>query len=1180
AYDFAGFSLASAGDVNGDGVTDLLIGANGVNRGSNDNAGAAYVIYGKKTKNGEPTWGGLIDDPAMPGRKVLDIGTLKTEDGFMILGENQNGNFGRSVEGVGDVNGDGFDDIIVGAPTASGSGGTATAGSAYVILGSGTGQGAISDGRQILDVAAMTSAQGFIIRGVAESGASLGKTVGSAGDVNGDGLADIMVTAHQLDRAALNDNVGRAYVILGKNVGEGWGQSVSGQFILDLSQMGQGDGFSLVGRNALNEILGESFGDPSLLSPGDLNGDGIGDLFINASHADIFGRTDNGEGVFIYGSSGLGGLSLTGTNAANALNGGSLNDLINGLGGADSLLGFAGNDTLIIGDAGFVRVDGGTDTDTLRLAGTTGFGLNLSALAAGAIKDIERIDLVAAGSLNNSLTVTQQTLLDLSTTTDILKVLGGVGDTVTATGFAISGGILMGDGITYNIYKSGDKAELWVQSGVNVVGATQSAGYVLTGFAGNDTLIVGDASFGRVDGGTGTDTLRLAGTTGFSLVLSTLAAGAIKDIEQIDLVAGTLDNSLTVTEQSLRNLSTTTDLLKVLGGAGDTVNATGFATGGSIIENGINFTAYTSGLATLWVQQGVSVSDATSQSSGYVLTGLAGNETLIVGNTSFLRVDGGAGTDTLRLAGTAGFGLNLGTLAAGAIKDIEQIDLVVGGTLNNTLTVTEQSLIDLSSTTDFLKVLGDSGDTVTATGFVTGGITNENGVNYAVYTRGAATLWVQQGVKVAGAVLPLVITGMSNDYGTPGDFITDRNLVVLTGTGVAGSLIQLSISGLSPVSVKVDSAGLWESSAINLAALASGGTVTATIAALDADGNAGATAASQVITKQVIGDATTIDLATVTNTAGNLVSPLGFSFAGSTTGDRSMGFTTGDVGGDSRNDLILNSTNMPDGAATSVGGVAVVFGQPNWNNLGTFDLANLGTNGWLLRGPEAGAQLGHGGSSVIGDLNGDGKGELIAGALNADPGGITNAGAAYIVWGSTTPLGTLETNGANSRYVLKTTDVTQDKGFVFRGLTNTEQMGSATLGISSTPGNQDFNGDGIADFFIAARYLDQPLVTAAGGNPGQTAATDVGGVVVVFGQAPGSVYGDLVGNVREMTINNLTDLTKGFIIRGGTAYDFAGFSLASAGDVNGDGVTDLLIGANGVNRGSNDNAGAAYVIYG
>ena len=483
AEDNAGFSLASAGDVNGDGVTDLLIGAIGVNRGIASSAGAAYVIYGKKTQGGQETWEGLINDPQKTGRQILDLGTLKPEDGFVILGEAQNGQFGRSVEGVGDVNGDGFDDIVVGAPLLT-PGTQAEAGSAYVILGSASGQGTVTAGRKILDVAEMTSAQGFIIRGVTGSVVpdvttnetpKLGQSVGAAGDVNGDGLADIMVIAPKLDRgtAAGDLDAGRAYIIFGKktteiagNVGEGWGQSVNGQSVLDLANFAAGDGFSLVGRSSISESLGFSLGEPSILSPGDLNGDGIDDLFINAAQANMFNRNESGEGVFVYGAVGFGGLTRMGTTGGNNLNGGSLNDTINGQGGSDRLLGFAGNDTLIIGDANFIRVDGGTGTDTLRLAGPGGFSLNLSTLVTGAIKDIEQIDLVVGGSLNNSLTVTQQTLLDLSTTSNRLTVLGGSGDTVNAAGFTAGSNQIV-NGITYNTYTSG-LAELWVQQGVTV----------------------------------------------------------------------------------------------------------------------------------------------------------------------------------------------------------------------------------------------------------------------------------------------------------------------------------------------------------------------------------------------------------------------------------------------------------------------------------------------------------------------------------------------------------------------------------------------------------------------------------------------------------------------------------------------------------------------------------------
>ncbi|WP_397580560.1 beta strand repeat-containing protein [Sphingorhabdus sp.] len=603
--DQVGRSIASAGDVNGDGVTDLLIGGQDVDRGSFSTAGAAYVIYGKKTPEGQQTWSGLVNDPLMAGRKILDLGALKTEDGFMIWGEAANAAFGRSVEGLGDINGDGFGDIIVSARDST-VGGVGNAGKAYVIFGSATGQGDIAGGRQILSIPAMTSSQGFTIQGVAATNARLGESVGAAGDVNGDGLADIMVTSPFFVNPRTNQGTGAAFIIYGKNNGEGWGQTVGTQSILDLTNFGSSDGFVVYSKGN-GDQLGSVPGDSSLIAPGDLNNDGVDDLFINLNESDLGGRYNNGAGAFVYGTRGFGGLTLTGTSGGDTLNGGGLADTINGLGGLDRLSGFDGNDTLIVGDASFVRVDGGAGTDTLRMAGTSGFDLNLSTLAAGTIKDIEVIDLVVAGSLNNILTVTQQTLLDLSTTSNRLTVLGGSGDTVNAAGFATSGSIIA-NGINYTVYNSG-AATLWVQSGVTVVGATpQSSGYVLTGFGGDDTLIVGDTSFLSVDGGAGTDTLRMAGTSGFDLNLSTLAAGAIKDIEVIDLVvAGSLNNSLTVTQQTLLDLSTTSNRLTVLGGSGDTVNATGFTAGSAQTVNGITYNTYTSGLAELWVQSGVAV---------------------------------------------------------------------------------------------------------------------------------------------------------------------------------------------------------------------------------------------------------------------------------------------------------------------------------------------------------------------------------------------------------------------------------------------------------------------------------------------------------------------------------------------------------------------------------------------
>jgi hypothetical protein len=474
----------------------------------------------------------------------------------------------------------------------------------------------------------MTSSQGFIIEGETTDpvGGRFGDAVGPAGDVNADGLADIIVSAPVLDNGVSVNN-GRAYVIYGKNSGEGWGQAVGTQSILSLNNFGPADGFSFSGRQA-NDNLGLAFSDGSVTSPGDLNNDGVDDLFMHARSTDSFGRGDNGDAFFIYGVRGQGGLSLTGSALANVLNGGGMADTINGSGGADQLRGFAGNDMLIIGDASFVRVDGGAGTDTLRMAGTSGFTLNLSTLAAGAIKDIEVIDLVA-GSLGNILTVTQQTLMNLSTTTDLLKVTGDGGDTVNAAGFATSGGIIE-NGINYTVFNNG-AATLWVQSGVTVVTPLFS-GFFSTGFDGNDMLIVGDANFLGVDGGAGTDTLRMAGTSGFTLDLPTLAPGAIKDIEVIDLVAGELNNILTVTQQTLLDLSTTSDLLTVLGDSGDTVNANGFSAGGAAqTVDGITYNVYNNGSAELWVQQGVVVDGIVPPPAGFVAPAISWTDQAVLG---------------------------------------------------------------------------------------------------------------------------------------------------------------------------------------------------------------------------------------------------------------------------------------------------------------------------------------------------------------------------------------------------------------------------------------------------------------------------------------------------------------------------------------------------------------------
>ena len=172
---------------------------------------------------------------------VIDLADFDPEYGFVIGFPAAAGTL--SPSDAGDMNGDGFDDVLVGR--------SALGGEAYVVYGKASGFGTV-------DLNALTASQGFIIRG-GDDFFSAGRSVSSAGDVNGDGHDDIIVGVYGGD--------GNAFVIFGKDGGFG---------TINLSALAPQVGFRIAG--SPDRLLGNA-----LSAAGDLNGDGFDDLVANAA---------------------------------------------------------------------------------------------------------------------------------------------------------------------------------------------------------------------------------------------------------------------------------------------------------------------------------------------------------------------------------------------------------------------------------------------------------------------------------------------------------------------------------------------------------------------------------------------------------------------------------------------------------------------------------------------------------------------------------------------------------------------------------------------------------------------------------------------------------------------------------------------------------------------------------
>lgn len=368
-YKYSGIAVSSAGDINGDGFDDVMLGLWGGRKFDTEGVlhqGATYIVFGGEDvgsigetnlsnldgSNGfaiiglqeitaSPTSfrggdgsavsnigdvnGDGFDDiaignggfvvyggSAVGNQGLLDLADLDGTNGFVVQDSNSDEILGRSLSGGGDINGDGLDDLVLGSPREDPDG-RENAGKTYIVFGD-VSLGATGE----FEVSSLDGSNGIVINGDMPEDSS-GAKVSVVGDINADGFDDVLVGASGA-RLPFGEAPGQAqsYVVFGSDF-----EDSDGQF--DLADVNGGNGF------VINGLLQATFVEDFVSDAGDVNGDGIADLIISTKGADPDGKEYAGESYVIFGSASVGSTASIDVNELDGSDG----FVINGIAAGD-----------------------------------------------------------------------------------------------------------------------------------------------------------------------------------------------------------------------------------------------------------------------------------------------------------------------------------------------------------------------------------------------------------------------------------------------------------------------------------------------------------------------------------------------------------------------------------------------------------------------------------------------------------------------------------------------------------------------------------------------------------------------------------------------------------------------------------------------------------------------------